>query len=438
MGHEAIRMRRPEANAAVPGKGGCKMSRVVASVDMARCTFGVAVVMLMSASAHAERWLVEDSVNARLESNDNVSLAPVSPGTVHSLYLSGALDASQQLENAASRLKADATLIRQQGAGAQDRVDGQLLLLQSLSDPLNTLTASVQYLQDFNNLISTADVTQGRGRRRTSVASVAWSRSLSERLSANMQLSADRTTYGAQLPGAVDYRDASVSAGVSYALSEVTSMGLQTSRTAFRTADDRNRSDTDAVNLSLSRPTGERTGGSVSVGVYRTQSLARIDEVACPLALALCNAGFVPYVRFQQRVDSSRRGLQFSGSYRLQIDEVTDGIFGIARQQSPSGTGTLVRNDTLSLGLNRALSPTLSATMRFARSHSTLQDGASAVQPGQSTIAASLTRQFAMDLTGQITAQHNRSDPYAKGGGARANSISISLQYDGPKIDASR
>ena len=399
---------------------------------------GAVMVMLVSVSAHAERWLVEDSVNARLETNDNVSLAAVSPGTVNSLYVSGALDASRQIENAVTRLKTDVTLVRQQGAAAQDRVDGQWALTQSLIDPLNNFTVSAQYTQDFNNVISNADVTQGLGRRRTTVVSAAWTRALTERLSATTQLSADRTSYGAQLSGAVDYRDLSASTGLSYALSEIASVGVQVSRSAYRAADDRNRSDTDAVSVNASRPTGERTGGSVSLGVYRTASAVRISEVGCPLAVAFCNAGLVPFVFFDQRIDSSRRGVQFSGSYRMQIDEVTDASFGVARQQSPSGSGTLVRNDTLNLGLNRALSPTLSATMGYARSRSTLQDAAGAPQPGQSTFTASLTRQLATNLTAQIIVQRNQADSSSAGGAGHSNSLSISLKYDGPRLDASR
>ena len=397
-----------------------------------------ALVALAPLSARADRWLMEDSVNARFESNDNFALVPVSPGTVNTLYVSGALDVSRQLENAVTRLKTDATAVRQQGAAAQNRMDGQLALTQSLSDPLNTFNLALQYAQDFNNLVTNADVTQGQGRRRTATLSAAWSRALSERLSASAQFSADRTSYGAQLAGAVGYRDVAVSGGLSYGLSEVATLGLQASHSDYRAADDLNRSRTDSVDLSLSRPLSDRASGSIGLGVYRTASTAQDLRLACPLAVSFCNAGLVPFVVVEQRNDTSRKGLQFKASYRWRIDETTDTSFSVARQQAPSGAGTLVRSDTLSLGVNRSLSPTLTGSMNYVRSRSVFPDSTNAPSPGRSLFAVLLTKQLAPDLSVQASYQHNRSDASAFANGARSNSLSVSLNYRGSGIDASR
>ena len=395
-------------------------------------------MLLVPLAARADRWLMENSVNARFETNDNIALAQTSPGTANTVYLSGVLDVSRQLENAVTRLKTDATVVRQQGPAAQNRLDGQLALTQSFNDPLNTFNASIQYQQDFNNVVTNADVTQAPGRRRTTTMSAAWSRALTERLSASMQLSADRTAYGVPLTGAVDYHDVAASLGTSYDLSETAALGVQLSRSEYHAADDRNRSTTDAVSLSLSRPMSERASGSVSLGLYRTVSVAQNAGVGCPLAVALCEAGLVPFVRFEQRIDAARHGVQFNARYRQQLDEATVASFGVARQQTPSGAGSLVRNDTLSLGLRRAFSPTLGGSMNYARSRSTLQDTANAASPGQASLGASLTKQLAADLSLQFSVQRSQSDNSAFGNNGRSNSVSVSLQFNGQTIDASR
>ena len=396
------------------------------------------VLLLVWPAARADQWLIEDSVNTRLESNDNVGLAPGSSGWTNSLYLSGALDASRQMENAVTRLRTDASFVTQNGGRARNRLDGRLALSQSLSDPLNSFSAALQYTQDFNNVVTNADVTQGQGRRRTTGWSAGWSRALSERLGANTLLSSGRTAFGQDLPGAVAYTDSSVSGGLSYALIEVASLGLQVSRSDYQAADRRSHSTTDSVNLSLSGTVSPRTRGSIGVGVYRTSSTETRQRVVCPLEVSLCKAGLVPFGVADESLDSSRRGLQFNAAYRLQIDETTDASLAAARQQVPSGAGTLVRSDTLNLGINRALSPTLSGSIGYARSRSAFQDRAVASSPGQSNLSLSLSKQLAPDLTLQAGYQRTQSHGSANGNNSRSNRVSISLQYTGPKIDMSR
>ncbi len=396
------------------------------------------VLLLVWPAARADRWLMEDSVSSRFESNDNAALVPGSSGATSTLYLSGALDASHQIENAVSRLKTDASYVTEDRGRSTSRLDGRLALSQSLSDTLNSFIASLDYAQDFNNLVSNADVTQGQGRRRTTTRSGSWSHTMSERLSANTQLSSTRTSFGQGLTNAVGYADSSVSAGASYALVEAASIGLQASRSKYEADDQRSESTTDSVNLSLSGTVSQRTGGSVSVGVYRTQSMQTRQRVVCPLEASLCRAGLVPLQVVDESVESSRRGLQFNSSYRLQIDEVTDASFAAARQQVPSGAGTLVRSDTVNLGVNRSLSPTLSASVNYARSRSAFDEGGVAASPGQSNLAVSLSKQLATDLSLQGGYQRSQTLGSATGRNAHSNSVSVSLQYTGPRIDVSR
>lgn len=416
------------------------MSPAVRARHRIRWEFGLCAVALVLAplGANAELWLIESSLNSGFESNDNLALAQASPGRVNTLSLSTSLNASRQLENSVTRMKADITALREHGPGAENRIDAQLALTKSLSDPLNSVDFALQYSQDFNNVVKNADVTLEQGQRRTTLLSAAWSHALSERLSANTRLSVNQTRYGQQLSGAVDYRDSAASAGLSYGLTETTTMGLQTSYSTYRPVDNNNESKTSRAGMSVSRVLSDRTNGSVNFGGYRTVTTASSASLACPLAAAYCNAGYVPFVIVTESNASSLRGLEVGASLRYQFNETTDSALGVARQQVPSGAGTLVRSDTVSAALNRSFSPTLAGAMNVERSRSAFQKSTNAAQPGRSTFSLSLTKQLATDLSLQTRFQRSRSDDSALGNNARSNSLSVSLKYDGPRIDSSR
>jgi hypothetical protein len=399
--------------------------------------FALGAVALGSPGAQAEQWTIDNSFATRYESNDNTALAPVSPGTMNTLSLSTALAASRKTENSATRVNASVASLREQGPGAQSHVDGQLGLAQSLSDPLNSFTLGTQYQQDFNDGIANADIVVGRGRRRTRTASGGWSRSLAERLSANVQLSEERTAYGLSASNAVDYRNTVLSTGLSYRLTEADTLSLDANRSDYRT--DTNRSTTDQISLGWSRVLTERNSLSLSLGVYRTQTETLRSHRVCPLAASFCDVGFVQFIVVTESVGTTGQGLQFSVSDRHQLDETTDVSFGAARQQVPSGAGVVVRSDTLNASLNRSFSPLLNGTVGYAQTRSTyLGLAGEPARPAQQNLSISLARQLATDLSLQAGYQFSHAEGAAAGQGGRSHSVNVSLKFDWPKFDAAR
>jgi len=376
--------------------------------------------------------MVENSTSSRYESNDNVALAHTSPGTMNTFSLSTSLAASRKTESAATVLNGVATALHQQGPAAQDRVDGQLGLTQSLGDALNDFTLGVLYLQDFNDLVSSADVAVGRGRRRTRSLSGGWTRSLSERLSAHARLSTDRTGYGQQA-GAVDFRNADVSLGLSYRLTQADALSLDAGRSDYRTQDGSNRSTTDQLNVGVSRALSERNSASLSLGSYRTKTEALSSRVFCPLVLPQFPGCAVPLQVVTEPSRSTGRGLQFNLSDTYQFNETTVFSFGAARKQAPSGAGAVVRSDTLTASASHSFSPTLSGVMNYAQSRSAYQGLVGSAQPSQKSFSLSLSRQLATDLSVQASYQYNRAQGGSVGS-ARSNSVSVSLSYDWPKL----
>ncbi len=400
---------------------------------------GALALGLLPVGARAEQWTLENSLVSRFESNDNVALAQTSPGTMNTLSLSTALNAARRTENSATRVNAGVTSLRQWGPGEQDRVDGRLGLGQSLSDPLNSYTGEFQVLQDFNNATGTADVAVPRGRRRSKTLSGGWTRSLTERTSSNAQIDMERTGYGQDVPGAVNYRNASVSGGVSHRWTDVGSLSVSLSHSEYRTEADTNRSATDQINVSLSRAVSERSSGSLSFGTYRTKTQTPRAIAVCPLAISECLAGNVPFTVGLARAYTTDHGLQYSLSQRYQFDETTELAFSAGRQQAPSGAGFVVRSDTLKASANHGFSPTLNGGMSYAQSRSTYQGTDTAVaRPAQQTFSMSLSKQLSPDLSLDASYQFSHAEGVLAGQGARSNSFAISLQFAWPKLDAAR
>jgi hypothetical protein len=397
-------------------------------------TFG-----LVPQVALAEQWVLDNSLTARHETNDNAALVHTSPGTMNTLSLSTAFTASRKTESSATRVNGAISSVTQWGPGERDRVDGQLGIAQTLSDPLNSFSLAYTSMQDFNSAVDNADVTVSRGRRRSKTLSGSWSRMLSERVSANTQLTLNRTAYGQAVTAAVDYRNAALSAGLSYRLSEVGTLSLDAGHSEYRTEADTSRSTTNQIGLGWSSVWAERHNASVSLGIYRTKTAGLRARLVCPLAPAFCNAGFVQPVIATDRAYSTGQGLQFSVSERYQFNETTDFSFSAARQQAPSGAGLVVRNDSLRASASHSFSPTLTASLGFAQSRSTyIGLDSTLAQPVQQSFSVSMTKQLATDLSLQAGYQFNRADGAVPGQGARANSLSISLQYDWPRLDATR
>lgn len=396
----------------------------------------------MPSPARAESYSIESSSNVSVEANDNINLQPRSAGTVKTLALSTTVGASRRAENSATLLNATVTALQQWGKAGNDRLDGTVGLTQSFSDALNNLSASVRYAQDFNNTVQNADVTVNPGQRRSTSVSASWARALTERLSANTQVSTSQTSYGQQssvaLAGSNSFRNTSVSAGLSYALTEIDTVSAQTSHSDYRSAAADTRSSTNDISVSASRVLGERSSASLQLGVYQTDSSSPRIRFACPTDLVLCQLGLVPLIQIRDQAKTSGTGLSYGASYRYQLGETSSFSLSLANQQSPSGAEGVVQNKSLSLSLGHSFSETLNGAMNFALSRSTGQTSVANQGAQRRTLGMSLSKQLSRDLSLQSNYQWTQADNVGGGGTARSNSISVVLSYAWPTFQASR
>lgn len=392
--------------------------------------------------ARAESYSIESSSNVSVEANDNLNLQPHPAGSVKTLALSTTVGASRRAENSATLLNATVTALKQWDRGGNDRLDGSIGLTQSFNDALNTLTGSVRYAQDFNNTVQNADVTVNPGQRRTTSVSVGLGRALTERLSANTQVSTSQTSYGQQTSVAVassnSFRNTSVSAGLSYAVTEIDTVSVQTSHSDYRSAAADTSSSTNDISISASRALGERSSASLQVGVYQTDSNSPRIRFACPTALVLCELGLVPLIQILDQAKTSGTGVSYGASYRYQIGETSSLSFSAGSQQSPSGAGQVVQNKSLSLSLGHSFSETLNGAMSFALSRSTSQVAALNQQSQRKTVALSLSKQLSRDFSLQSNYQWTKGNSGGGGDTAQSNSIGVALSYAWPTVQASR
>jgi hypothetical protein len=394
-------------------------------------------------AAHASLWSLERNVEARFEMNDNVALVPKPSGTVTTFAVSTALAVINQMENTGTRANLAVTALKQQGRAGNDRIDANLGLTQTFSDEVNSVSLSATYAQDFNNVVQNADVTVGRGKRRNSTLQASWSRSLTERLSVGTQLSTSRISYDEKVSSGDGFRNTAVSGGFTYRLTEVDTVTLQASRSDYRNSTGTNDSVTNDLSLGWSSALTERISASLRLGVYRTERTQRFKafgEAYCPVQAELCLRGLIPTRRriVNLRNDTATTGLLYSSGYNWQFDERTGLNFTSGRQQSPTGSGTVVRSSTLNLGLNHAFSETFSGTASYAQSRSSyekLDGGGSAFQQ---SFGLSLNKQLTPELNLQFGAQMVRANNRGPNNSADSTSFSMALKYEWQKFDATR
>ena len=390
-------------------------------------------------AAHAELWSVENSIESRFESNDNLYLAQRDRFSVNTVNLTDTLQLARQSESAATRATLAATALRSiGGGGGVDRVDGRFGVTQTINAPLDLYSLQALYAQDFNDAVQNADVTLGRGRRRTATLAGSWRHSFTERLSTTAQAAYVRTGYGQRLERvAADFDDASASANADYRLSETDTLTAHAGRSRYATRVGGSTSTTDDINLGASRVLSEQGSVSFSLGWYRTTSAQKFIGTACPLDVAYCRSGLVSYQTFIGRRSSSSTGLQFEASYRHQFDERTSLVFAAARKQAPSGTGAVVTSDTLNAAMSRSFSETLSASLAYAQSRARFEtEGGGST--AQRVLTVSMSKRLAEDTNLVATYQRTQADLFGSVGSAQSNSVSVSIRLEWPRVEASR
>ena len=425
-----------------------------------------AAASLAAPAALADQWTLESNLQTALEVNDNVSLVASPSGVTRTLSLTNSLLAARNTENTSTKLDAALTALDQRGGDASNRIDGRLGLSYALTMPRGSVNLGANLVQDFNSDVLSADVSVGRGRRRTLGLSASGSYAVSERLSASVQGTLGRAGYGQEVTKAVDFRNESLSASASYLLSEIDSVALQANHTAYRTSSGSTRSRTDSLNAQYTRALSERASASLSLGGFREDTERTFFARVCPLPVAFCASGVVAPIVVPVVVPSPRSGVDLGASLSYRLDEASslsaslgrrkssaaftmqfnerDSLaVSAARQVGPSGMGTEVRSQNFSIAGAFGITPTLNASVNLAQSRSSSNDGSNlgtnaARQPLQTSLSAVLSKEFTRDASLQVALRRTQAQGLAGGASASANSLSIALRLTWARLDTAR
>lgn len=395
-------------------------------------------------TAVAAEWSAEGGLQTRLRYNED---RPDAEGQAtlrtREGRVSGSMNLARSHEAASTRL--DLLLdLPVAGLNAGRNVQGRVALAQTLATLLDSFSGGLDASVDDNrdNTLSAIGELIGR-RRRTAVAgNVSWQHQFSERFSTQTSFNGTQTRFGsgtaaAAAAAAEDFRERQWAASASYRWDELLRLSLQAQHSRYALDNDDGASTTDSVSLQASRALSENSSMSASLGAYRSRRTATLRGFACPLPVQFCQAGIVAPVPVQERVQTPSSGSQYSLSYQGSLSERTALALTAGRQLSGTGTGLVVA-ESASVSLNHAVTPQLSWSLVGSHSRSTTPGAISQPEPRVNGLEAGFTWLLAERLSvgANLSARRFR-EPQARTA-FTSTQISITLQYQGPRIVAAR
>lgn len=419
-------------------------------------------------AAQAALWTMEHRLETRAQVDSNPGLVPQPGAAGRELSLSGAWNGSRQNENSATQLQASAAAWWTSQGQKQRRVDARLDASQTWTDTLEEIRLSAQARQEttwdlgLQNTASAAnagsgqvsngpagsgepaatigiDLNLGRGQRRVAALAADYSRVLSQRLTMQLQGSHASTRYGAELPTAQAYVSDALSAQVAWRRSERDSFSLSLSGSHYATrSGNSNTARSEQLTLGWNKALTETSSTSLSMGAYRSRQLATQEIKLCPVPVAFCELGLSLPVRVQLQGRSAVQGLQYAAAYAWQPADTAQVQLKLERQQSPSGSGVLVRDERFSAQWQQALVLNSTVVASVLSTRTSYPAAADSPRPRLQVWSAAWSRRLSEDLTLQAGWQTSRSSEARSSQAARSQQVFLSLALVGPKRMASR
>jgi hypothetical protein len=398
----------------------------------------------------AAQWTLEHSMESRLQADDNPDLSPHPVALAQTLSVTGAFVSALQTETRSTRVDAAAAAWWASQGSAQRRIDARLGLSQVWRDTTDEWRLGWQGRQEttYDNSTATAgdsatvpgvDLGLGRGQRRSVAASAGWSRALNEILNMQWQAQGSVTRYGREVQGAIDYRSAEASAGLSWRRSERDTLSLQLGHGSFATQPDASSTSKSlTLTLTAARALNEVSSASLSLGAYRSESTSSQNISICPLPVDFCNLGLVDPVVVQLQGTSNDSGLQYAATYAVQVREATGFRVTAERQQTPGGAGVVTRSDRLSASLEHSFNERAGLDASFVSVRSSYPSLAGSPQPHLQVLMASLSRRFSEGLSLRAGLQWTRSSEAVSRLSARSNQVYLTIKLDGLGLQATR
>lgn len=432
---------RDESGTLTTNSGGChsRSQLIPMSPSHPRPLLALAYCLVMLGipkTSEAIEWVADPSVRLGLEYNDNISLTTAPHKSVSGTNLTTNLDLGARQEN--WDLWGGVRLSRRRYVDRDD-LDGDdrsANLRYQFRTERNLWALKGSYADESILNPATIDPDVGNQTTRTTTSiNPAWSRSLTETTQLRVDYQYFDTQYENDLSlSLLDYRQQAVNLTVSdqltqrtnvyailgYSNFEVTSPESQI-KTSYTSA-----SQTNTAQLGISHDFTETLKGNLSGGPRKTTSETRI-------------CGFLCLARVTE-ADTSY-GSVFKGSLESRL-ELTRTTIGLSRSIDPSGSGSEVQTNNLSLTIDRQITPERLSARFVADGYKFEALGAtsSSIDRNYYRLEPGLRWRWTRDITLDASYRYSRQRYLSASATevASANAVFVTFSYTIPKRSISR
>ena len=385
---------------------------------------------------------MEPSFRVKTEYNDNILLTPAPHPAVWGITVSPDVRFTGATERLSVTGGINLSFDRYFDQPQLNANNHALILRSSYRTERDLFGLNVDSVRDptlVSELLETGAVVAYRQRNRLSVTP-SWTRALTESTSVGVTYTYTAVRYGGGPEfgvNLIDYHDQSAALGWQRALSERSVVTLTAYYDQYESDPATFRAETYGVQAGYTHRFSETLRGSFSVGGRRTKSTIASQALVCEgvVIAGLC-FGTITVVPFTTKEKSSGYTLDALVEKQLETSTFTGHL---SRQLNPSGVGTLIETDRLSLGWSRDWSAAL-RTMVDAAAYQSRYVGS--VRANSDTrylrIEPRLSWRFAEGWELLAGYRHEWTRAQGTGVGADANVGYVSVSYAWPKLSMSR
>lgn len=263
-----------------------------------------------------------------------------------------------------------------------------------------------------------------------------WTFILSDRLSANAGAGFSQARYAAsRQAGKSTETSKSVSAGLSYALTDRANVGTSLSYSTFDSDPFVSESESTAFNLNGRYLLSPVHTLSISGGVQRIRSTQAIDVTVCPVDPVFCQLGVIQPVIVAVRGTTRNTAYPMSVSFQHLLSEVDSYSLSFNQQVNASGLGAATGSTAFNAGYRRELSPTVSMSVGAGLTLARALDGRRLGNFVEAS--AAVDWKLDEDWGASFGYQYSRSG-YRDADSVQANALYATVNYRWPLMNASR
>jgi hypothetical protein len=312
----------------------------------------------------AAEWTVEPSALFSLVYNDNINLTTQPHNSVNGNVITPRLDLGMHTQAWQVTGSTEASRQRYSGESGQDQDNNAFRLSSAYHSARNIWQLDANSTRDTpladqqtsadTGAVQTPTIRESHG------FSPSWTRMLTERTTLQLTYQLNDTSYvNGQSVGLYDYRYSTASATLSNQLSDQNQVFVTGSYSSFHVPATGNDSTTSSFQVGVTQNFSESMKGTLQAGARRTETLTQGGK---PIYTRFSTSN--GDVLIQTGVTSDARSQETSSVFSGNLEkkyELTSINTSVSRSLVPSGSGSVVLQDSFNFGLNREITPRLSA-----------------------------------------------------------------------------